>query len=246
MIILGDILDLFNTNIDGYYAGMVINADWVFDLKEYASKLGCSHGYYFNSGLMIVNSKKWREDNIEKKLFEWTKENMEKITFFDQDVFNVVFDGFVKILPEKYNIQGHCYNNEEAVSKLGEKMHIVHYTGFDKPWNNTEMFLSEYFWEYAKISPFYVEMREKHLLQYSEIQTSELDLTKGQLDSTKTEQSEEIAIRQEDIQSLQREVQSLKHEIDVRDARIASIYQSLSWKLTSPLRMVDRWLKIRQ
>jgi glycosyltransferase involved in cell wall biosynthesis len=58
-----------------------------------------------------------------------------------------------------------------------------------------------------------------------------------------SKQPEDIAVRQGDIHSLQGEIQSLKHGIDVRDARIASIYRSLSWKLTSPLRMVDRWLR---
>jgi O-antigen biosynthesis protein len=51
---------------------------------------------------------------------------------------------------------------------------------------------------------------------------------------------------QEKLQATQGQVQSLQHEIDVQDARIDLVYRSLSWKLTSPLRTVDRWLKIRQ
>jgi O-antigen biosynthesis protein len=55
-----------------------------------------------------------------------------------------------------------------------------------------------------------------------------------------------IAARDGDIQSLQSENQALQDTVATRDARIANIYQSISWRLTSPLRTVDRWLKIRQ
>jgi FkbM family methyltransferase len=165
-IILEDISDLFNTNIDRYYSGMVINATVEVETRENEFRLGLPHGYYFNSGVMLVNSKKWREENIEQKLFEWTKENEEKIHWVDQDVINVVLNGFIKELREQYNVQVHFYNNEEAFAKLEEKMHIVHYSGPVKPWNIPEMFLSGYFWEYAKISPFYDELRKKYLLHY--------------------------------------------------------------------------------
>jgi hypothetical protein len=111
--------------------------------------------------------------------------------------------------------------------------------------NNYSKDHADYFYQIAELMEKKIDIEKKNN-QERQQRDEELDLIKTQLDSTKTEQSEEIAIRQEDIQSLQREVQSLKHEIDVRDARIASIYQSLSWTLTSPLRMVDRWLKIRQ
>ena len=70
----------------------------------------------------------------------------------------------------------------------------------------------------------------------------------------------ELKSRQEEFQTLQGEFQtlhkefhtlkwayqSLEHELAARDAKIASIYESISWRLTSPLRAVDRWLKIRQ
>jgi O-antigen biosynthesis protein len=56
----------------------------------------------------------------------------------------------------------------------------------------------------------------------------------------------QLQSHQRDIQSLQGQVQSLQCEVDVREARIDLVHQSLSWKLTSPLRAVDRWLKIRQ
>ena len=55
----------------------------------------------------------------------------------------------------------------------------------------------------------------------------------------------QLHAHQREIQSRQTEINLLQGEVAAREARIASISQSLSWKLTSPLRTVDRWLKIR-
>jgi hypothetical protein len=43
----------------------------------------------------------------------------------------------------------------------------------------------------------------------------------------------------------QQETANLQTEVAARDAKIANIYQFLSWKITVPLRAVDRWLRVR-
>lgn len=142
MIVLGDIEGLFNTNIDNYYAGMVI--DTVKEvgtvLNEVKQKLQFPvNSDYFNAGVMVINLNKCREDHIESKLFDWAKRNYDKLTWADQDVINVIMHGLIKKLPSKYNIQLTAY-------KPNAEKEIIHYCGPDKPWNNKGMPLSEYFW----------------------------------------------------------------------------------------------------
>ncbi len=180
MIISKDVLDLFNTDIRNYYAGMILNASTIEFLGSQLLRLELPlNSYYFNAGLMLLNLNKWRSDKIEQKLFEWAKNNREKIDFVDQDVLNVVLSGSIKKLPEKYNIQLSYYENEKKLSKLTENIHTIHYCGPTKPWNNKEMFLSEYFWKYAKINPFYDLICENFALQYSEMQKSEVEFIKN-------------------------------------------------------------------
>lgn len=195
MIVFRDLSELFQTDINNYYAGMVLDASTKLSPNANQERLELpENSSYFNTGLIIINLKKWREEKIEQKLFEWTKENKERIIWVEQDAVNVVFHGFIRELPEEYNIQLNYYNNREILSNLVEKMHIIHYCGLGKPWNNKEMFLSEYFWEYAKTSPFYDEIREKYLLNYSEMQKSEVDFVKQLIRKYKPKKILEIGV----------------------------------------------------
>jgi lipopolysaccharide biosynthesis glycosyltransferase len=179
MIILTDLSDLFKVDIEGNYAAMALDASTKLNPEVNQKRLNLSsNSLYFNTGLVIFNLKKWREEDIEKKLFKWTRENKEKILWVDQDVMNVVFSGSIKELPEKYNVQLNFYEDEKSLVRLKEKMSVLHYCGTKKPWNDVDMFLSEYFWQHAEKNPFYEEIRENCLMSYSEMQVSELDFIK--------------------------------------------------------------------
>jgi lipopolysaccharide biosynthesis glycosyltransferase len=195
MIISEDILDLFNTDIRNYHAGMILNSSTKGFFYSQLLRLGLSSSsYYFNTGLILLNLNKWRSEKIEQKLFEWTENNKKKIDLVDQDVLNVVLSGSIKKLPEKYNVQLSYYKNEKKLSELTENIHIIHYCGPTKPWNNKEMFLSEYFWKYAKINPFYDLIRENFALQYSEMQKSEVEFIKNLIKKEQPKKILEVGI----------------------------------------------------
>lgn len=58
-------------------------------------------GYYFNAGVMLMNLKKIREDNLLAKLEDYTNNNFR--TYMDQDAFNVVVGEDVAVLPFEDN-----------------------------------------------------------------------------------------------------------------------------------------------
>lgn len=179
MVVLKDVADIFNINIEDYYAGMVTDTVIKHNLNTECARLGLSsNSYYFNAGLMVVNLKKWRNERIEEKFFKWVKKNRKKIKYVDQDVLNVVLNGFIKKLPEKYNVQLTYYKRRKKLLNLINDIYIVHYCGPEKPWSKKEMYLSEYFWKYAKLNPFYNQIREKFALHYSEMQESEIEFIK--------------------------------------------------------------------
>lgn len=58
---------------------------------------------YLNSGVMLFNFKKFREDGIAEKIAEFVTKHP-KTNYADQTAMNVLFnDGGVKLIPEKYN-----------------------------------------------------------------------------------------------------------------------------------------------
>jgi lipopolysaccharide biosynthesis glycosyltransferase len=92
---------------------------------------------YFNSGVILFNLKKIRQDNKAKELFVFMKENQNKIQMPDQDALNVVFYKQVTYLDSKK------YNNLmftrvkvdwKKKKELENDACIIHYVGADKPW----------------------------------------------------------------------------------------------------------------
>lgn len=99
---------------------------------------------YFNSGVMLLNLRKWREDNIEQELFDCLRENEKYIWCWDQYALNVVFAGKWGQLPIRWN-QGahafeypdaeHCPVDHDSFVAMRDRPAIIHYTTEWKPWD---------------------------------------------------------------------------------------------------------------
>ena len=94
--------DLFRLDIGDSYAGVVED---MYDYTDRVSESLKLKGKYFNSGVMLINLRKWRERKIEDLFFENTQKIYDKILFVDQDVINYTLDGNVVYLPLNWNVQ---------------------------------------------------------------------------------------------------------------------------------------------
>lgn len=158
MIVTGGLEQLFSEDISEVYAGVV--ADMVAILT-FNSSQRLQHKSYFNSGMMLLNLKKIREDNIVEKTIQ-AKANDPWRIFMDQDALNVAFDDKVKYLHPTYNfmyinnyrypksIIAQIYNiSEEDVEKVLTSAYIYHLTGINKPTENLMQYKNEYWYFYA-------------------------------------------------------------------------------------------------
>ena len=68
---------------DCYFAGC---AD--FKWEKHAERLGLQK--YCNAGVMLINAKRWREENIQEKLMQFTVDYSENLLLRDQDALNTV------------------------------------------------------------------------------------------------------------------------------------------------------------
>ncbi len=50
----------------------------------------------------MINLKKWRQQSIEKKLFDHILSGNTNYSFHDQDLINILFKGNIKTLEPKY------------------------------------------------------------------------------------------------------------------------------------------------
>lgn len=150
LIIKSDIDKLYKTDIVNYYAAVVIDSGSVYWKHEFTKKVQ----HYFNSGVMLLNLKKLREEKLPEKLCK-VKQELNDSSLMDQNVFNIVFDKKIKLLPIRYNFlavnlyrandkwkiqdinktYGTNYQNKRD---LYEDAAIIHYSSKDKPWKNLD------------------------------------------------------------------------------------------------------------
>lgn len=109
-LVLGSFEPIWNLDLSNYLAGGVLALNGNDDVKK-AIDLGSSDKY-INAGMLLVNLKKWREENIEEKLLdELIRLNNKGIHFgMDQGVINSVLKGQILILDPEYNLEGSLHN----------------------------------------------------------------------------------------------------------------------------------------
>ncbi len=156
IIVKGDIQELFNTNLDNKVLGAIKDLGDSYYIKrlKFNVEIDPSHTY-FNAGVLLIDCKKWREQNISEKLFNTEKKYRGKLLCNDQDVLNKVFENNYKMLLEKFN----------ALTLKGDTV-IRHYYSKPKPWEikqdikNSSQLLQDVdlFWYYAQKTPYYEQL----------------------------------------------------------------------------------------
>jgi len=128
VIVNSDISKLYNVDIDDYYAAGVV--DTAMKSSGWIPYLDVGNKY-FNSGVLLFNLKKIRQDNIEIEFEKYTKENINSIRVGDQQIINMVLQGKIKEVDSIWNVQSSNFINR---SDYTNNPKIVHYIGRQKPW----------------------------------------------------------------------------------------------------------------
>ncbi len=161
-IVTGDICELYKTDISNHIMGAVYDFPNIPRAEE-LSQIGIEKSTYFNSGVLLINLNKFRENDIFNKSIKFI-ENHKGLKCPDQDVLNIVCKGKIMYLDDRWNFQwGHCidefiYLDEEdcrRYKKTMDNFFLLHFTSPQKPWNSFACpNLGSLFWEYALFTPF--------------------------------------------------------------------------------------------
>lgn len=123
---------------------------------------------YFNSGLLLINCKKWMENGFTRKLFKVIENKGSLFKFPDQDALNLVFENNYMELDKRFNLDINYIKNEDKNgNRLINDIFLIHYSGREKPWHTKNVFLSNYFYAYSKLTPFHSEIMEE--IKYKKI-----------------------------------------------------------------------------
>ena len=133
----------------------------------------------FNSGMMLINVSKWRQENISVKLIELTNQHHQEV-FGDQGILNMVFGENWKKLDRKYNFMvgldslihiavettpaalSSWYNSALPDDVLP---YIIHYTG-EKPWlHMSQNRYRDIWWFYQGLEWSDILLRKERIFQ---------------------------------------------------------------------------------
>ncbi len=158
-----DLTEVYQTNIKEDYASAVKDG-LMYQYPEHIRELNLKNKeFYFNSGVMLLNLDKIRQDGITTKAVIYFNTHNE--IFGDQDILNVVFKGKVKPMSYRYNCNSVFFEEtdaeflsafwQEPVSKDTKQVYqnasILHFAGH-KPWTPwfTHPHLKPLWQKYAK------------------------------------------------------------------------------------------------
>ena len=153
-LIANSILPLFSLDMKGKAVGAVTqNYPYA---KESIKRLNYDENKgYFNSGVLLIDLKQRRENNVMKQSIDYCVKNIEHLSLFDQDALNVIFQDNKCELPLCYNIipanlNSDYYYTPEHLDEIKEAVYrpvIIHYAA-SAPWYMDEYQYSMcYLWD---------------------------------------------------------------------------------------------------
>lgn len=158
--VVGDVSELYNTQIHGYYVGAV--QEEVMQTFEvfgnYVEKAdGINRKNYFNAGILLINCRRWRNKLIAERFVDLLNRYTFRVVQ-DEDYLNVLCKDNIKWLPLGWNKTS--YKNESFDDK---DLKIIHWKINWRPWKYKDVLYEDYFWKYAKMTDFYdklIQMRD--------------------------------------------------------------------------------------
>lgn len=148
-IVRRDISNIWKYNIDGFYlAGVRDDKAWKDGVID---DYGIT-GKYINSGVIVLNLKKMRDDNVVEKWFDVI--NTKRLKYRDQDAINIVCQNNEYYLPSFYNCTYEstyaCINRDliKIYNFVGDKTNWIYGKNYSEEWYDAqEKYFDEFGWE---------------------------------------------------------------------------------------------------
>lgn len=157
VVLTDDIAKLFDIDIGENYIGACndLSIADIPPLVAYTEKVvGVNAKEYINSGVLLMNLKKMRDDDLEGHFLSLLNKYHFDSIAPDQDYLNAMCNGKIYYLEEKWDTMPN-----DAKPMLTETS-LIHYNLFSKPWCYDGIQYEEQFWNYAQDCGFIDEIRE--------------------------------------------------------------------------------------
>lgn len=162
LLVLHNLRPLWETDLGEHVLGAVTNP-LPPPLQSHTARLGLEPSQYFNSGVLLMNLARLREDRAAARLLELSLAHPEH-TCPDQDALSVQYHSQRLALHPRWNFQTVLYDLKPrqvpyfSADELREaRAHpaIVHFSGLFKPWHYLNRYpCRERYFEHARQTPW--------------------------------------------------------------------------------------------
>ncbi len=175
LLVCDDLADLYDTDVTGYFLAASLDADTAGlyngfepNKRSYMNNvLKIKEPYkYFQAGVIVFNLDEFRKRYTTDEMLEFALSNEWEL--LDQDVLNYLTQGNVKYVDMAWNVMYDWRNIRitQIISRAPRDLYdmymearkhpkIIHFAGPEKPWHDPRCDYAEYFWKYARRSPYY-------------------------------------------------------------------------------------------
>ncbi|MBQ4617381.1 MAG: 1-acyl-sn-glycerol-3-phosphate acyltransferase [Clostridia bacterium] len=155
-VVRGDISKLYDTEIYDAYVGAcheqaMVQVD---GYGTYAEKVvGVSRYNFFNAGILLINCEQFRLKYVLDKFIQ-ILHTYDFVVTQDEDYLNLICKDHVFWLDQRWNTE--VFGN---IPYPIEEAHILHYIMTSKPWHYADCRHGEFFWDAAKKTCVYDDIR---------------------------------------------------------------------------------------
>lgn len=134
MICLRTLSPLFHA-LDDREEVVAVVSDSAAACEQQTKRLGMAGGAYFNSGMLLINVRKWLDQAISEEAIGLLEQRGTEFEFPDQDALNIVLEGRALFIEQRYNTIFKLGHTDEAYDQTPPPDTVLlHYAGADKPW----------------------------------------------------------------------------------------------------------------
>ncbi len=138
-VITSDITELFEIDISNHLLGAVDEYELTSATAEKQSKklnLPVNLGY-FNSGVLLLNLEKMREEKFEQQCIDLLSSDIHPLLSYpDQDALNIITNGNFLHLPFTWNFQVFSLRSNPNLKEDQKLPKIIHFSAITKPWDS--------------------------------------------------------------------------------------------------------------
>jgi lipopolysaccharide biosynthesis glycosyltransferase len=156
-ILRGDVGELFDIKLGEDEVIAAMRDPKVTAIKEFRdyvdNAVGVPHDKYVNDGVMLMSLKKMRKMKYLSTMIDLIQRYDADFLAPDQDYVNIILQNKIHYIGEEWNA--------EPRADLPDDIKLVHFNLFNKPWHYKNVPCENLFWDAARGTGFYGDLRRQ-------------------------------------------------------------------------------------